>query len=216
MAMDRKSLEVAFDRRLKSLERAVDAFPWTDAQAYAYWLAQQYALVRHTTTYLALLAGASGVRRPDDHARALAHLREETGHEALLLSDLKALGQDVASFPELVPTTLLYQTQYYWLLREDPAAHAGYALMLEGLAARKAKALAAIVESAHGKSACGFLRVHASEDERHYAEGIAHLATQPREVLVGVLANLERSQELYQQMLELVAQKAAAALKQAA
>lgn len=209
MTIDKKSLESAFDRRLKALEKAVDMFPWADKQAYAFWLAQQYFLVRHTTTYLAILAGQAGVGQPEGHARALAHLREETGHEALLLEDLKAMKEDIGHFNELLVTSLLYQAQYYWLLRDDPGAHAGYALMLEGLAARKAKQILKAVEEAHGKLACTFLKVHAAEDERHYREGIDALSLQSREILAAVLVNLEQSQHLYFQILETAAQKAA-------
>jgi hypothetical protein len=69
---------------------------------------------RHRISHF-LTAAKFGVRNGEAHKETLKHLREETGHEKLALNDSRNLGYDVADIPELLETSVLYQTQYYWI-----------------------------------------------------------------------------------------------------
>lgn len=205
MSNQSKDLLKIFNQHLDELKTSVESFPWENKQAYAAWLAQSYYYVRHTTIFLSLMAGKYGIASPEGHKETLSHLREEHGHDKLALNDLKALGVDVQAFPEQPPTTLLYQTQYYWLHCFGPATLTGYSLMLEGLSARYAPDVAKRVEKAHGTKTASFLKVHGVADQHHFAEGVERLALAPKIEIENALKNLAQSTELYRSLLNAAA-----------
>lgn len=152
-----------------------EAFPWEDKKAYAQWLAQTYYFVRHTTSFLALSATRWGPKNRTQQYKALNHLKEESSHDLLLLNDLEALKISIKDLSEFPETQAFYQTQYYWIEHETPAAHLGYAYLLEGLASKKATYAYEKVTKAHGKNTGSFLKVHAEEDMGHFEEGLKNL-----------------------------------------
>src|SRR6185437_15897325 len=149
----RKRLESEVDKCLGEVAKTVREFPWHDANAYAAWLAQTHHFVRHSTNLLALKVARCVPEKPERHRAALEHLRDESGHDKMLLRDLKALGRDISEFPMMVEIGLFYQAQYYWLDHQGPVAFTGYTLMLEGLAARQGSYIADAAVKAHGKQA---------------------------------------------------------------
>jgi pyrroloquinoline quinone (PQQ) biosynthesis protein C len=163
---------------LECVERvgsSAQAFPWENRNAYGCWLAQTYYFVRHTTSFLALTASRFGPWQRDRQYFQLQHLREEYGHDKLLLSDLDALGFKLETFEELPETAALYQSQYYFIDHETPASHWAYAYLLEGLAARKIRSFIERVQSGHPTGSSQFLRVHMDEDEGHFERGLGML-----------------------------------------
>src|SRR5690606_6134196 len=94
--------------------------------------------------------------RRDLHDKLLKHLSEERGHDLMLLNDLKHLGFEVTAIPELPATTSLYQSQYYYFDRENPAAHFGYAFYLEGLSARFGGEIAQNMRGKYGPNTATF------------------------------------------------------------
>jgi len=157
---------------VENVGTAIESFPWENSVAYGNWLAQTYYFVRHTTSFLALTASKFGPSQRDRQYFQLRHLREESGHDQMLLSDLAALGLDLQRFEELPETAALYQTQYYFIQNEFPAAHWAYAYFLEGLAAKKIPLIIARVESTHSAGASEFLRCHMDEDQGHFERGL--------------------------------------------
>src|SRR5690606_30141650 len=119
---------------VSKLGKEFENFPWEDANAYIHWLAQTYFYVRHTTCFLALSASRWGVKNRKAQYGALAHLREESSHDALILNDLEKMGVYIDHHSEWPEIQAFYQTQYYWIEHETPAAHLGYAYLLEGIA----------------------------------------------------------------------------------
>jgi hypothetical protein len=79
---------------------------------------------------------------------------------------------ELEKLEELPETSVLYQTQYYFIQHENPASHWAYAYLLEGLAAGKIPIILARVEGAHSTRASGFLRVHMDEDQGHFERGL--------------------------------------------
>lgn len=202
MKKDFQWLSARFEENIALLTKGIRAFPWDSPLAYAHWLAQTYYLVRHTPTYLALSAGHYGAEDLKRQKETLQHLRGETDHELLALADLNALGSSLDDIPELLETSLLYQSQYYWLERFGPVAHVGYALMLEGLASREGKFVVKALESAYRGEAASFLRVHTHEDVGHFEQGLKRLSQAPTEAWEPAVQNLEQSRRLYLAVLD--------------
>lgn len=201
MEPNQQRLIQAFEDHIAPLSKAFQEFPWDDRDAYALWLAQSYYLVRHTTTFLCLVAAKLGPKHPTLHRDVLKHLREEVGHEELALKDGKAIGVDVRELPELPETALIWQSQYFWIEQGGPFAHAGYSLMLEGLAVRACKPVMKELERNYGREGSTFVRVHAMEDEGHFEEGMNRMLAAPAGEAELTLKNLAQSRALYEAML---------------
>lgn len=152
-----------------------EKFPWENKYAYANWLAQTYYFVRHTTCFLALSAARWGIKNREQQYQALQHLKDESSHDLLLLNDLEAIKSSIANHNEWPETQAFYQIQYYWIEHETPAAHLGYAYLLEGLASKKAQIAYNQIIKAHGNNAASFLKVHAEEDAQHLEKGLKNL-----------------------------------------
>ena len=160
---------------VEQLGVSVQAFPWEDKIAYGCWLAQTYYFVRHTTSFLSLTASRFGPWQRDRQYFQIRHLKEESGHDQLLLNDLDALGFTLETFTELPETAALYQSQYYFIDHETPASHWAYAYLLEGLAAKKIKTFIERVETSHPAGSGEFLRVHMDADQGHFERGLEML-----------------------------------------
>jgi pyrroloquinoline quinone (PQQ) biosynthesis protein C len=210
-----ESLDLKTDL-LRCVERggiAVQKFPWENKTAYGYWLSQTYYFVRHTTSFLGLTASRFGHRRRDLQYRQIHHLRGEANHDLLLLKDLEALGLNLEAFPELAETASLYQSQYYFIEHEYPAAHYAYAFLLEGLAAKKIELFYDRLERTYSPDAYSFLRVHMIEDRDHFEEGLSALDFLSEPEMDAFRRNLHQTAYLYVQMLdhiERIAQSAVA------
>lgn len=158
--------------RVEEVGAAIEAFPWENNAAYGCWLAQTFYFVRHTTSFLALTACRFGPWQRERQYFQLRHLKEESGHDQLLVNDLLAIGLSLDTFEELPETAALYQTQYYFIQNENPASHWAYAYFLEGLAAKKIPKIIGRVKDAHSPRGCEFLRVHMDEDQGHFERGL--------------------------------------------
>ena len=160
---------------VEELNKELINFPWGNKKCYTHWLAQTYFYVRHTTCFLALSADGWGVKNRDKQYQALSHLRQELAHDLLLLEDLQALGDSIQNHNEWPETQAFYQTQYYWIERETPAAHLGYAYLLEGVAHFAGPTICKELSKAYGPIGASFLNVHAEEDALHFEDGLNFL-----------------------------------------
>jgi uncharacterized ferritin-like protein (DUF455 family) len=181
---------------------ALESFPWENKHAYGFWLAQTYYFVRHTTSFLGLTASRFGHWHRELQYRQIHHLREEAGHDQLLIDDLAKLGFRFEDFEELPETAALYQSQYYFIEHESPATHFAYALCLEGTAATKIKLIYQKVATSHSPEGCTFLRVHMEEDEGHFERGLDVFETLTPIEIGSFLRNLQETTYFYIQMLE--------------
>ncbi|MBX2996138.1 MAG: iron-containing redox enzyme family protein [Bdellovibrionaceae bacterium] len=156
--------------QLAALVPALEKFPWESKEHYAWFLAQTYYYVRHSTRLLAMASSRFDFDQNDQHYGFATHIAEETRHEMLAVNDLKALGFSIQDYPELPETRSWYHSQYYYVQNVDPAGLLGAVLALEGLSVFKGPWLHEKVCQHHGKAAGSFLKVHASED-LHHIEG---------------------------------------------
>jgi hypothetical protein len=202
--MHESEIHRLFRRCISELLESVFRVPWENHGVYACWLAQTYHFVRHTPVFLSLMAARTGGVDWPAHSAALEHLREELDHDKLLLQDLTTIGDDLSRWPEFLDTSLFYQSQYFWIDRFGPMAHAGYSLLLEGSAAQGAAAVADRVESQFGKGSARFLRAHSHVDDKHFTTGIERLTRASVDSVQAVLGNLRQSQALYLRILRSV------------
>jgi pyrroloquinoline quinone (PQQ) biosynthesis protein C len=195
-------LKDAFLTKIHLTSKNIKSFPWENRDAYACWLAQTYYFVRHTTTFLSLSASKFGHKNKEALSQVLKHLREETGHEKLLIEDLRAINRNFYDFLEFPETSLFYQSQYYWINNDHPAAHSGYSLFLEGLAAECGDSAFLKVSKVFGSNTASFLKVHNGVDKKHFQEGLRQIADHEDEIYKSILQNLEQSFFLYQRILK--------------
>lgn len=198
MSISVEKLTKEFEKCVAAASETLQALPVANRQVYAAWLAQTYYYVKHSTHLICLAAGNCPVDNRQTHYGIIRHLDGETNHDLIAVNDLKAMGLELQQFPELMPTRLLWQTQYYWLDRGPALVLYGYALLLEGLAVKAGPPLMAAAEAAHGKKAVAFLRVHSKEDVDHFAEGLKLMQRTTAEEREAIHQNLLQSTYLYQ------------------
>lgn len=213
--MNEKEFKSRIDRELQQLVDACNAFPWDNKNAYAEWLGQAQFFVRHATRLLALAASRFPQEKTSYHNRFLDHLREERGHDVMLGRDLKGLGRDLSEFKEMPETSALYQVQYYWIEHINPMAFFGYILCLEGMAVRSGSVIYQKIKNKFGEQAGLFLKVHAAEDEDHYAKALDQLSKISPEEMKAVMENMALSRGLYSNIFEAIQRAHAPALKRA-
>jgi hypothetical protein len=195
-----------FEAKVNELAEQAQRFPWEDKDCYGLWLAQTGFLVGHTTRFICLGAANVEILNRDRHYSYIQHLKEESNHDIPIRNDLIALydGKPVPS--ELVETSLLMQNQYYWLDRGCPAALLGYSLSIEGLAAVIGGQVLIRVEKSLGDKVTSFLKLHATVDQHHYADGLAMLNQFSKEECQHIEKNLNQTIFLYTAMLKRITQ----------
>lgn len=201
--MTAAELEQTFHKRIEEMGTKFMQFPWENREAYAEWMAQTYFFVRHSTTLICLAAVEFGANHREEHYHHLAHLKEELGHDLLLVRDLENMGRPVANFQELPETALFYQNQFH-LVKKNPASLMGYALLLEGVAAKYCGQLYEKIVKLYGPKCTTFVNVHSHVDVDHFAAGSAEIKNVKPEDVPYVLQNLEQSYLLYTMMLDKV------------
>lgn len=174
--IDPKKPALTLNASVEPISRRLGEMPWAQSAFYEEWLAQTYFYVEHTVPLLALAVSRTVGRHRGLRERLLQNLREEGGHEKMLLADLRGMGKSPASFRELPATRAFYRAVYHHIDRQGPIAVVGHALVLESVAARCGELLAVLAER-YGRAATTFLRVHVEEDAGHAQAGAAELAS---------------------------------------
>jgi hypothetical protein len=185
---------------ISDMEERFRAIRWEDDAQYAAWISQAYYIAKKSTSFLGLTMIHSA-NHPEYLKRCTAHIGEETGHEKLIVNDLKNLGRPL--MPELPSTSAVYQTQYYRIVSEHPMSFVGYVLFLELLAPAYGPY---IMDRVSNKRALSFMKVHSSADEDHVVEALKILEIIPKEVKEMVMTNFLMTAESYSTMLENLSQ----------
>lgn len=170
-----EAMESFFKENIKLLDAPIKQFPWSERSVYAQFLAQTYYYVAHSTRLLAVSASRFLVSEEDLHRRFIKHMNEEKGHHLIASFDLKNLGFNIESFPELPTTKALYECQYYKSAYLDPTALFGYILALEGLSVTYGKFAYEQALKSFGEKAVGFLSVHCEDDIEHIQSAFKHI-----------------------------------------
>lgn len=181
---------------------AILGYPWEDPQAYAMWLAQTYYMVAHSTRLVALAGAYVPVGNESLHARFVDHSKEERGHQAVCIADIKALGYQLTDFPVTSQALSMYQIQYYWIQFRGAASFFGYTLALECLAEQFGPELAGKVLKAHGPKASMFLKLHSEDDQEHTQLAYSLLKGLSPQEYQAAKENLQISAEIYRSMMK--------------
>ncbi len=136
------------------------------------------------------------------HERFKAHTIEEAGHDLLAVRDVKNLGYNPEQLPVLSITRGFIQAQYYWLESVSPYSIFGWILLLETCAAEIAPGIVEKLDAVHGKHCCGFLRLHAYEDQDHVAKAWVMLEQCSSEELQCIWDNYRQSADNYLMIFE--------------
>lgn len=141
---------------------------------YLAFLHQAYHHVRHTT---ALLDAARERLSPAQRwleAPLAAYIEEEAGHEAWILDDIEACGENRDTWAARSPgfaTEMMVAYLYDTVQRGNPTGIFGMVLVLEGTSSNLAPAVAAIVQERLElpDSAMTYLTTHGELDQTHIA-----------------------------------------------
>ncbi|MFN7727816.1 MAG: iron-containing redox enzyme family protein [Bdellovibrio sp.] len=199
------------NQHLATLVPALEKFPWQSREHYAWFLAQTYYYVRHSTRLLALASSRFDFGQNEQHYGFAAHIADETRHEVLAINDLKNLGFSIENYPELPETRSWYHSQYFYVQNVDPAGLLGAVLALEGLSVFKGPWLHEKVTQSHGKQVASFLKVHATEDLHHIEGACTGFDILKPEQKPIALQSMEQSVWEYQAMLEGICSRIASA-----
>jgi hypothetical protein len=181
------------------------------------WLAMLFHITRATTPVLHhALDRTQRYDTEDAFIRALrafyeTKLREEAGHELLLLKDLERLGRPRAQVEALLApanVTAMVGSQYYLIDFCHPAAYLGYIGLLEGYPAKPEQLEDLIRRSGIPREAWSTYKLHAEVDPWHreeLEEILNQIPENETRLRQAILANGIRSGEFYYQALEALA-----------
>jgi hypothetical protein len=148
-------------------------------------------------TYRRMVASEALLRFAIQHAEGELkawyeqHLVEETGHDKMLLDDLKRLG--VVDVPSSFLAAKLCGSQYYYIAHEHPAMLLGY------MHAAESRTLPVeyvdYLSAKHGTElTC--MRHHSEHDPGHASEIAEQIAKQPADVRLRIYQNEEQLRHL--------------------
>lgn len=153
---------------------------------YLAFLHQAYHHVRHTVPLLE--AARSGLSAGQQWVSSALneYIAEESGHEAWILDDIAACGEDREAWAGRPPgfhTEMMVAYLYDYVARQNPMGIFGMVLVLEGTSSSMAPAVAAIVQDNLGlpASATSYLTTHGELDQDHIAhfEQVMNRVTDP-------------------------------------
>lgn len=195
------NLEQEFNVRINELSKKILDYPFDNKMMYCRWLNQQFYLIQNTTRYLALSASKVNVNEPKVFEEWAHHLDEEMNHDLFITRDLKFMGY--TEYEPMKPITrAIIATQYHDIEQYGPNGLLGYAHLLEGISCIICAPIADLVEKKYGKRSGTYLRLHASVDIEHFADGKEKIYSLPQEEAEVVFKNLDTMFPLYCTMLD--------------
>lgn len=141
-------------------------------QTYMAYLVEAYHHVKHTLPLLMTAGGRMPASKEWLRRGFAQYIKEETGHEDWILSDIKHLGGDVEAVKKSspsMPIELFVAYAYDLAMRRNPAAVLGMVFVLEGTSIALAiNAAEAIKKSLNLKKDCfSYLLSHGALDVDH-------------------------------------------------
>lgn len=204
-----QNVRKAYDVNVPKLDKAVMSYNWENKDAYAYFLAQTYRYIVHSTkllTYAAEVAKSPELKECLHH-----HVSEEKGHEHWVAGDLKRLGYKLEEIPENPETKVLYDQIYKGIDRVGPAAIVGYALALEGMSAVVCPKLTPTLLKHYGPKCSTFIKNHGEIDPGHAAESFEILKFFSEKELDAIVEYMDLSTQAYLTFMEKIKAKHATA-----
>lgn len=192
-------MKINLEKEMKITQDLVASLAWQDKKTVAYFLAQTYYYVSHSVKLLALCVGKFGDLDSEHEKRFLEHIKEESNHELMALSDLKKMGVEIIDCEQFFETQNFWQTQYFYVQNRDPLAIMGYIIFLEQLAVVSGPAVIKAMNDNGLKST--FLKVHAEEDVDHIDKAIKLIESLSVERRDLVLDNMRHSISNYNAIL---------------
>jgi len=186
---------------VQEIRPSFEAIKWEDPKEYANWLSQAYFIARRSTSFLGLCLFHSE-KYPEFQARCADHIAEETGHEKLLLNDIKVLNQELHK--EMPSTMAFYQPQYFRIVAENPLSFLGYVFFLELLGPTFGDYLMERAAKADKRS-LSFLKVHTHADEHHLESAMQVVLALPEKYQADMWTNFYMSRDSYRHMLDCMA-----------
>lgn len=190
--MNQKDFSKLATEKVFSLTKEVSHLPWEDVGFFNSWLTQTHEFVTYTPVFLKMCYEKTPEGHPLKKQFAM-QIREEDGHEKLTGNDMKFMK---ASGEVFAATRAFWKTQFYWIEKKGAAAHLGYSLLLEGLAAKAGPAIVERVKKA-GHKGYTFLKVHAEEDQDHFEKALASIEDLTDLERKNIYDNLCEAYEMY-------------------
>jgi pyrroloquinoline quinone (PQQ) biosynthesis protein C len=167
---------------------------------YIAFLREAYHHVKHTVPLLMACGARLGEERAALRDAISAYIAEETGHDAWILDDLRACGDDPEAARRAQPahaTELMIAYVYDYIARVNPAGFLGMVHVLEGtssaIATRAAELIARALELP--PAAFTYLSSHGALDQEHvrfFENTVNRLAAEDREHVVHVARRVYR------------------------
>lgn len=174
-------------------------FPWEDRRHYCHWISQTYHYVKYATRMLAEAAGNLPIEDEPFHQYLLNEISEEHGHEKLLESDLRFLGESMSAYPESIQTSFFRKTLSHLVRTSNPCGILGYLIPLEGMGSFYTKYFYRRVSNTFGERAASFLKVHSQLDVTHFQDCLDILRfVDTEEKLRSVYLGLEQCSVVYE------------------
>lgn len=190
-------IKLEFKKHIEDIDKLFTDFPIESNEHFLQWMGQHYKLVEHSTRILALYCGLT----PVDENANFSHLKEEMGHEKILLNDGKKLGRDLREMPTGPAASALISAVYGDMMKKSKESCLGYVLLLEGLSLTSVPKLAKRVTETYGKDKGTFLTVHIEADETHFPDGIAKVEKLPPKIQNEIIETLKYSAFLYESLI---------------
>ena len=139
---------------------------------YIAFLRQAYHHVRHTVPLLMACGSRLGDERATLRDAITEYIAEETGHDAWILDDLRACGEDPEAARRAQPapaTELMVAYVYDYIARVNPAGFLGMVHVLEGTSNAIATRAADVIARALSLPSAAFtyLTSHGALDQEH-------------------------------------------------
>ncbi|HEU4352883.1 MAG TPA: iron-containing redox enzyme family protein [Burkholderiales bacterium] len=139
---------------------------------YVAFLREAYHHVKHTVPLLMACGARLGEERAALRAAITEYIAEENGHDAWILEDLRACGEDPEAARRARPapaTELMVAYVYDYIARVNPAGFLGMVHVLEGTSNAIATRAADVIARALGlpPAAFTYLTSHGALDQEH-------------------------------------------------
>ena len=190
-------MQLKINDAFKKLSEKVDSFPWQNEKSYAWFLAQTYYFVHHSTKLLMVAAGRMKKEDQEICKRFVAHLGEENGHDIIALKDLENLGYNIEDFPELPETRMFWEAQYYKIEHNDPLSLLGYIYVLEVIGSKECPRLMPLLSKSYKANCCNFIRIHGEDDPEHVDKALGLINSLPSERLRWIQENFDQTVNAY-------------------